>query len=64
MSNRVEVLSTMVPPRVKAPPQADRLGRLAAAGLVGMGWATARLLRGLRWLDGWLGRRQRGKAHG
>lgn len=59
MKAPARVISTMVPPRVKAPREADRIGTLAATAPGGFAWALTRLLRGLHRLDAWLSRHHR-----
>jgi hypothetical protein len=59
MKAPARVISTMVPPVVKAPRLADRIGILAATAPGGFAWTLTRLLRGLHRLDAWLSRHHR-----
>lgn len=59
MKAPAHLILTMVPPRVEAPREADRIGSLAATSLGGFAWTLTRLLRGLRRLDAWLSRHHR-----
>jgi hypothetical protein len=59
MKTPARVISTMVPPRAKAPRGADRIGSLAATSMGGFAWALTRMLRGLHRLDAWLSRHHR-----